>query len=62
MRLEIQIPKGQLQLTGAVVYVAQEIGFALRFSDVSADDLKRLQWLIKAEAYRVKHGTAEDLK
>jgi len=62
VRVEIQIPKGQLQFTGEVLYIAEERGFALRFTDASADDLKRLQWLIKAEEYRAERGTTADLK
>ena len=62
VKLEIKLPKGALHLSGEVVYRVEDIGFALRFTDASDIDRKQLQWLIKAEASRVKRGMAEKLK
>jgi c-di-GMP-binding flagellar brake protein YcgR len=62
VKLEIQIPKGHINLMGEVRYTDEEMGFALQFTEISDADLKQLQWLIKAEAYQSRRGLANVLK
>jgi hypothetical protein len=50
VRLEIQLPKGEIKLEGRVVYKIEEMGFALEFTSATEEDRKHLSWLIRAEA------------
>jgi PilZ domain len=50
VKLEIQLPKGEIKIEGQVVYKIEEMGFAIEFTAASAEDRKRLAWLIRAEA------------
>jgi hypothetical protein len=50
VKLEIQLPKGEIKIEGQVVYKVEEMGFAIEFTAASAEDRKRLAWLIRAEA------------
>lgn len=43
-----------IELQGEVVFVYPNVGFGIRFTNVSDTDRKRLEWLVKAEAYRAK--------
>lgn len=44
-----------IELQGEVVYAKPETGFGVRFTNISsAADRKRLEWLVKAEAYRAE--------
>jgi hypothetical protein len=56
VRLEIKLPQGYLHFLGEVVRRVEDVGFAMRFTEASEDHLKQLQWLIKAEVYRVERG------
>lgn len=50
VKLEIQLPKGEITLEGRVVYKIEEMGFAIEFISATDEDRKRLSWLIRAEA------------
>lgn len=50
VKLEIQLPKGEIKMEGKVVYKVEEMGFAIEFTNASDEDRKRLSWLIRAEA------------
>jgi hypothetical protein len=50
VKLEIQLPKGEIKIDGQVVYKVEEMGFAIEFTYASDEDHKRLNWLIRAEA------------
>lgn len=53
IRLEIQQPKsGSLSLWAEVVYQMPEIGFGVRFTSAEESEMKRLEWLVKAELHR----------
>ena len=52
VKLEIQLPKGEIKIEGQVVYKIEEMGFSIEFTAASAEDRKRLAWLIRAEAHR----------
>ncbi|HEX8174583.1 MAG TPA: PilZ domain-containing protein [Pyrinomonadaceae bacterium] len=50
VKLEIQLPKGEIKIDGYVVYKIEDMGFAIEFTYASEEDRKRLAWLIRAEA------------
>lgn len=50
VKLEIQLPRGEIKIEGQVVYKIEEIGFAIEFTHCEDEDRKRLTWLIRAEA------------
>lgn len=50
VKLEIQLPRGEIKIEGQVVYKIEEMGFAIEFTSAGEDDRKRLNWLIRAEA------------
>lgn len=50
VKLEIQLPRGEIKIEGQVVYKIEEMGFAIEFTSASEEDRKRLAWLIRAEA------------
>jgi len=43
-----------IELQGEVVHAYPNAGFGVRFTNVSDADRKRLEWLVKAEAYRAE--------
>jgi PilZ domain len=60
IRLEIQQPReGVLYLWAEVVYRMSEIGFGVRFTGADEAEMKRLEWLVKAELLRAKRLNAE---
>ncbi len=54
VKLEIQLPKGTINIDGQVVYKIEEMGFAIEFTSLSVEDRKHLTWLIRAEALRMQ--------
>jgi hypothetical protein len=58
VRLEIQLPKGQIKIEGRVVYKIEEMGFAIEFTNASDEDRKHLSWLIRAEAQMAQRRKA----
>lgn len=57
IRLEIQQPKeGVLYLWAEVVYQMSEIGFGVRFTGADEAEMKRLEWLVKAELLRARRA------
>jgi hypothetical protein len=50
VKLEIQLPRGEIKIEGQVVYKIEDMGFAIEFKEASEEDRKRLAWLIRAEA------------
>lgn len=53
IRLEIQQPRGgYLSLWAEVIYQMPEIGFGVRFTSAEESEMKRLEWLVKAELFR----------
>ncbi len=58
VNFKIQLPaEDLLELRGEVIYAYPSIGFGLQFTDMSDADRKRLEWLVKAEAFRRKDRT-----
>jgi hypothetical protein len=44
-----------IEVKGEVVYIYPNAGFGVRFLSISSEaDRKRLEWLVKAEAYRTQ--------
>ena len=57
IRVEIRPPKGgALYMWGEVVYQIAEMGFALRFTGGDDDDMKRLNWLVKANLHEARRN------
>lgn len=56
IRFKLQIPNADwIDVKGVVVYKYPNAGFGVRFVSISPEaDLKLLEWLVKAEAYRTK--------
>lgn len=51
--IELLLPGGVITLWGQVIYKADEIGFGLRFApNIPAEERRRLEFLVKAEAVR----------
>lgn len=49
----LRLPAGEaIDIEGEVVYTYPNMGFGVRFTNVSDSDRKKLDWLIKAAAYR----------
>ena len=52
---KLRLPAGEwIELRGEVTYQYPNMGFGVRFTDISDADRKRLEWLVKAEAYRAE--------
>jgi hypothetical protein len=49
LRFTLGLPTGELRIQGEVVYEIPSLGFGVRFTDISDDDQKRLEELIKAQ-------------
>ena len=50
---KLRLPSGEwIRLRGVVTYEYPNMGFGVRFTEVSEADRKRLEWLVKAESYR----------
>jgi hypothetical protein len=45
-----------IELQAEAVYAFPSTGFGVRFTNVSEAARKRLEWLVKAEAYRAERG------
>jgi PilZ domain-containing protein len=59
IKFKMRLPaEDWIELQGEVVYVYPNTGFGIRFTNVSETDRKRLEWLVKAEAYRKNSGKA----
>ena len=55
IRVAIQpLKQGPLYIWGEVIYQIPEMGFAVRFTGADDADLKRLNWLVKAELHGSK--------
>jgi hypothetical protein len=53
IKFKIRLPSGEwIKLQGEVVYGHPGTGFGVRFTKLSESDRQRLEWLVKAEAYR----------
>jgi|SRR5947209_4214431 len=53
IRLEIEQPRsGYLSLWAEVIYQMPEIGFGVHFTSSEESEMKRLEWLVKAELFR----------
>lgn len=51
---KLRLPSGDwLDLQGTVIYVDPNVGFGVRFTNISEDHQRRLEWLIKAERHRI---------
>lgn len=47
---------GWLELRGEVTYQSPHAGFGVKFTGASDDDLKRLEWLVRAEGLKAERG------
>ena len=53
IKFKFRLPSGDwIKLQGEVVYGHPGTGFGVRFTKVLESDRQRLEWLVKAEAYR----------
>ena len=53
IKFKLRLPAGDwIELQGEVVYTQPNLGFGVCFTTISDSDWKRLEWLVKAEAYR----------
>lgn len=51
------LPSGEwIDIEGEVTYVDESVGFGVRFINVTDDDQKKIEWLVKAEEYRRSGG------
>jgi hypothetical protein len=54
IKFKLLLPGGQwLEVAGEVTYSYPNVGFGVQFRDVSEEDRKRIDWLLKAEAHRL---------
>ena len=56
IRFKLRLPNEDwIEVKGVVAYKYPNAGFGVRFVSISSeDDRKRLEWLVKAEAYRAQ--------
>ena len=55
--LKLRLPSGDwIELRGEVTYQYPGAGFGVRFTGASAEDLRRLEWLVKAEGRKAGEG------
>ena len=56
LRLKLRLPaEDWIEVRGQVIYKYPNIGFGMRFVSISSEsDKQRLEWLVKAEAYRAE--------
>jgi len=56
VRFKLRLPSEEwIEVKGVVAYKYPNAGFGVRFLSISSEaDRKRLEWLVKAEAYRVQ--------
>lgn len=56
IRFKLRLPNEDwIEVKGVVAYRYPNAGFGVRFLSISSDaDRKRLEWLVKAEAYRLQ--------
>ncbi|HEV7858685.1 MAG TPA: PilZ domain-containing protein [Pyrinomonadaceae bacterium] len=54
IKFKLCLPAGNaIELQGEVVHKYPNVGFGVRFTNISEPDRKRLEWLVKAEEYKV---------
>lgn len=59
---KLRLPSGEwLELDGQVMYEYPNVGFGLRFTNLSESHQKRLEWLVKAERYRAERQEGKHL-
>lgn len=46
--------KDAIEIQAEVVHAIPNMGFGVRFTDISEADRKRLEWLVRAEAHEAK--------
>jgi uncharacterized protein (TIGR02266 family) len=52
---KMRLPSGEpIELEGEVTYVAESIGFGVRFRSITEDEEQKIEWLVKAEEQRLK--------
>jgi hypothetical protein len=57
INFRMSLPSGDsMEITGEVTYVAESIGFGIRFTECSPENQKKLEWLVKAAEFREKGG------
>ena len=58
IRFKLRLPNEDwIEVKGVVAYKYPNAGFGVRFVSISSeDDRKRLEWLVKAQAYRAEKG------
>ena len=55
IKFKVRLPAGEwIKVQGEVMYQHPSMGFGVRFTNLSESDRKRLEWLIKVEAYRAE--------
>lgn len=56
VRFKLRLPSEEwIEVKGVVAYKYPNAGFGVRFLSISSEaDRKRLEWLVKAEAFRVQ--------
>lgn len=56
IRFKLRLPSEEwIEVKGEVAYTYPNAGFGVRFLSISSEaDRKRLEWLVKAEAYRAQ--------
>jgi hypothetical protein len=61
INFKLCLPAGDwIELQGEVIHAYPNVGFGVRYTNVSDSDRKRLEWLVKAEAYRTdKRGSTD---
>jgi hypothetical protein len=49
----LQLPSGEwMEIEGEVTFSSPRVGFGVRFTNMSESDRKKLDWLVKAGAYK----------
>ncbi len=55
--IRLRLPAGGwIALRGEVTYQFPGVGFGVRFTQASAEDRRRLEWLVRAEGLRADRG------
>jgi uncharacterized protein (TIGR02266 family) len=56
LKFQLRLPNGEwMEAEGEVTYADPNVGFGVRFTDVvSESDRKKIDWIVKAEAYRLE--------
>ena len=54
IKFKLQLPGGGwMDVEGEVTFADPNVGFGVQFTNVSEEDRKKIDWIVKAESYRL---------